>query len=110
MWPTPWGTCGVPTLVANQKKDKAATVPGFISQLKKLSPEIILPTDKKRHVLRDKAATVLGFISQLKNLSPEIILPTDKKRHVLRSTISPAVDEIGKGYKTVNSRSATISN
>ena len=64
------GTCDVPTLVADQKKNKAATVPGFISQLKRLSPEIILPTDQKRHVLR--------------------------------STVSTAVNEIGKEYKTAN--------
>ena len=44
------GTCDVPTLVAEQQKNKAATVSGFISQLKKLSPEIMLPTDQKRHV------------------------------------------------------------
>ena len=37
------GTCDVPTLVADQKKNKAASVSGFISQLKKLSPEIMLP-------------------------------------------------------------------
>ena len=57
----------------------------------------LLPTRRK-----SKAATVPGFISQLKRLSPEIILPTDQKRHVLRSTVSTAVNEIDKEYKTAN--------
>ena len=51
---------------------------------------------------KNKAATIPGFMSQLKRLSPEIILPTDQKRHVLRSTVSTAVNEIGKEYKTAN--------
>ena len=51
---------------------------------------------------KNKAASVSGFISRLKGLSPEIMLPTDQKRHVLRSTVSTAVNEIGKEYKTAN--------
>ena len=57
-------TCDVPTLVADQKKNKAASVPGFISQLKKLSPEIMLPTDQKRHVLRSTVSTAVNEISR----------------------------------------------
>ena len=62
------GTSAVPALVADQKKNKAATVSGFIAQVKKLTPEIILPTNQKHHELR--------------------------------STVSTAVIEIGKEYKT----------
>ena len=62
------GTSAVPPLVADQKKNKAATVSGFIAQIKKLTPEIILPTTQKHHELR--------------------------------STVSTAVIEIGKEYKT----------
>ena len=41
-----------------------------------------------------------GFIAQIKKLTPEIILPTNQKHHELRSTVSAAVIEIGKEYKT----------
>ena len=58
------GTCDVPTLVADQKKNKAATVPGSISQLKRVSPEIILPTDQKRHVLRSIVSTAVNEIGK----------------------------------------------
>ena len=66
------GMRDVPTLVADQKQNKAASVFWFISQLKKLSPEIMLPTEQRRHV------------------------------HVLHSIVSTTVNGIGKQDKTGN--------
>ena len=42
----------VPDQVADQKKNKAATVQSFIAQVKKLDPQIILPTEETEHDLR----------------------------------------------------------
>ena len=42
----------VPAQVADQKKNKAATAQSFIAQIKKLDPQIILPTEEVEHDLR----------------------------------------------------------
>jgi hypothetical protein len=60
----------VPDQVADQKKNKAATVQSFIAQVKKLDPQIILPTEETEHAID------------------------------LRTVITDAINEIGSEYKT----------
>ena len=56
-------TVRVPASVADQKKNKAASLPGFLSQVQKLDPQIITPsTEKKPAALRQVTKTAIEQI------------------------------------------------